>query len=213
MRVLPRCGSNAPRLPLEKSYSALILFTFLSGCAARRYWANIVAAMGVRHNQHLTGIAHADGNKALFTCRVRILNMAGKPIFKHALGVGQRYLVFLQVRCCLVWVVLKAHVAIIYILYILVNLRAISMLSRKWPVAHVRLASNSNSITSSITNGPMQLWKAGVFTLDCDFGGHLGVAGFWVQRLPPKVPPERSSCEEFEQSEARAFRLSVCRQL
>jgi hypothetical protein len=45
----------------------------------------------------------------------------------------------------------------------------------------------------------------GLFTLDCDFGGRLGVAGFWVQRLPPKVPPEWGGCEEFEQSEAEAF--------
>src|SRR3984885_6149270 len=109
MRVLPSRGSNAPRLPLEKSYSALILFTFLAGCTARRNWADIVAAMGINDSQHLTGTAHADRNKALLARCVRIFYVTGKGIFEYPFRVGERYLVLLEVCRRLVRVVLKAH--------------------------------------------------------------------------------------------------------
>jgi len=105
---------------LEKSYSALILFTFLSGCTARRNWADIVAAIGINDSEYLTGAAHADRDKALLTRYVRIFYVTGKGIFEHPFRVGERYLVLLEVCRRLVRVVLKAH-SIIYMLYILVN--------------------------------------------------------------------------------------------
>ncbi len=44
----------------------------------------------------------------------------------------------------------------------------------------------------------MQLWDPEVFTLDCDFGERLGVAGLWTQRLPPKVPHYEAAAKNLE---------------
>src|ERR1035437_6750348 len=49
LRAFPFWGSTAPRLPFEKSYSALIVFPFLSRCATCRNQAVLVVALGIPH--------------------------------------------------------------------------------------------------------------------------------------------------------------------
>ena len=51
MRVLPFCGMTAPRLPLEKSYSALISLALLSRRPTRRDRAALVVALCPNHHK------------------------------------------------------------------------------------------------------------------------------------------------------------------
>src|SRR6266545_3145105 len=94
MRVLPFCGMIAPRLPFEKSYSALIVLALLSRCTTGRDQPILVIALRIDNNQQLAGASKTDGNEASLTLGVRILDGNGERVLQHAFGIGKRNSVF-----------------------------------------------------------------------------------------------------------------------
>src|SRR5229473_8631796 len=64
MRVLPFVDISAPRLPLEKSYSALIIF-YLSTCsAASRNYPDFITAKRVDHDQNFSSAPHPNSDES-----------------------------------------------------------------------------------------------------------------------------------------------------
>jgi hypothetical protein len=96
MRVLPFCGITAPRLPLEKSYSALMVFSFLSRRTTRRDRAVLAFALRPDQYKQFTGAPQSDGDEALFAFGVRVLNSDRERILKHTFRIGKRNPMFLR---------------------------------------------------------------------------------------------------------------------
>ena len=87
IRVLPFCGMTVPRLPFEKSYSAFIVFTFLSRGTPRRDWTVLAVTLCPDDNKELTRTSKADRYETLFAGGRVILDRHGKRILKHAFRV------------------------------------------------------------------------------------------------------------------------------
>jgi hypothetical protein len=117
MRVFPFCGRTAPRLPFEKSYSALIEFAFLSRRYARGNQSILVAALGVDDYQQFTCASKTNRDKALLAFRVRVLDRNRERILKHAFGIGKRNTVLSQICRRFGGIVATAHAEMIYMLY------------------------------------------------------------------------------------------------
>jgi hypothetical protein len=122
MPDLPFCGMTAPRLPLEKSYSVLILFPFLSRRPARRNRAALAITLCPDHHKQFTGTSQTDGNEALLAFGIRVFNSDRKRILKHAFGVGKRNPMFPEVCRRFSWIVPEPHPQMVYMLYVLCKL-------------------------------------------------------------------------------------------
>ena len=70
MRVFPFVGMSAPRLPFEKSYSALIVFHLVSRSAACGYKPDFLTAKRIDNNQDYSCATHTDGNKPFFIIKI-----------------------------------------------------------------------------------------------------------------------------------------------
>lgn len=95
MRVLPFAGISAPRLPFEKSYSALIVSHLVSCSAACGNETDFLTAKRIDNNQNYPCATGADGNKPLLIFRVRVEPMDCQRIEEYAFCISEGDTVFL----------------------------------------------------------------------------------------------------------------------
>lgn len=118
MRVFPLEGINAPRLALEKSYSALIGLNFTRCGATSRYQPDYLAAVRVNNHKQMASAPHAQGYESLFALGIRVGTMQCKSIHKYALCIRKRDAMLAKISRRLGRVKLKLHQRSICILCI-----------------------------------------------------------------------------------------------
>lgn len=94
MRVFPFAGSIGPRLPFEKSYSALIRFHLMPRRLASRYKPDLLTTKRVDNNQDYSCTTHTNRNKPFLIIRIRIQLMDGQKVVKHGIRIREGYPVF-----------------------------------------------------------------------------------------------------------------------
>src|SRR5579863_38160 len=109
IRVLPLVGKSARRLPLEKSYSALIILYLFRSCAANRSQPYPIITNFINNHQDAPGVSHSNSNEALFTLDIGVFPMYGNRVKKHPLHIRKRHVLFFETACRLLRIELKAH--------------------------------------------------------------------------------------------------------
>jgi hypothetical protein len=95
MRVFPFAGSSGPRLPFEKSYSALIVFHLMPRSLASRYEPGLLTTKHVDNNQDYSCATHANRHKPFFVIGIGIgigigiELMDGEWVVKHGLRIRE----------------------------------------------------------------------------------------------------------------------------
>src|SRR5688572_9162952 len=97
MRVFPTWGITAPRLPLEKSYSFFICFSFLSCRFPNRDDANIVVPRCPNHNHQRTKRIRSQSHKSLFSLSRFIFDGHRQWVAQDTIAFGKGDTVLLEI--------------------------------------------------------------------------------------------------------------------
>lgn len=97
MRVLPAWGSTAPRLPLEKSYSAFTVPALLARCAPCRDQSESFRPFGIHDDQQFARAALAQLHIARFILGFWVRDADRQRVHEHAFGIGERHPVLAQI--------------------------------------------------------------------------------------------------------------------
>jgi hypothetical protein len=112
---------TAPRLPFEKSYSALIILYLSSRGATRGDQAKFALSHGVDDHQNAAGVPQADPDEPFLRLEIWVRTVDRKGIGKDSFRVRERNAVLALILSRLCRIELKPHSPMVYTSYASVN--------------------------------------------------------------------------------------------